>query len=170
MWSKTRQVLESRLADGLKGRVCYHWDVYRMDGKCRTECHVLSIFVDGTCWFHTDQRFWDVKCGVRPEPRDNDIIREFGLVENYWGDTVSEYIHQFLNVLSIDEAIAHDNYFIRLLAVLDARLGKCRIKVLADNIENEPEWFRKWILLRAGRNEIGDCSQMTIATIVHKQV
>ena len=29
MWSKTRQVLESRLADDLKGRVCYHYDVYR---------------------------------------------------------------------------------------------------------------------------------------------
>ena len=63
MWSKTRQVLESRLADELKGRVCYH---------------------------------------------------------------------------------------IRLLAVLDARLGKRRIKALADSIGNEPEWFRKWILLRAG--------------------
>jgi len=85
MWSKTRQILESRLANDLKGRVCYHWDVYRRDGKCRTECHVLSIFVDGTCWFHTDQRFWDVKYGARPEPRDDDIIREFGLVENYWG-------------------------------------------------------------------------------------
>ena len=149
MWSKTRQILESRLANDLKGRVCYHWDVYRRDGKCRTKCHVLSIFVDGTCWFHTDQRFWDVKYGARPEPRDNDIIREFGLVENYWGDTVSEYIHQFLNMLSIDEAIAHDNYFIRLLAVIDARLGKRRIKVLAANLGNEPKWFRKWILLRA---------------------
>ena len=62
---------------------------------------------------------------------------------------MSEYIHQFLNVLSIDEAIAHDNYFIRLLAVIDARLGKRRIKVLAANLGNEPEWFRKWILLRA---------------------
>ena len=31
---------------------------------------------------------------------------------------------------------------------------------------NEPEWFRKWILLRVGRKEIGDCSQMTIATII----
>ncbi len=26
----------------------------------------------------------------------------------------------------------------------------------------------EWILLRAGRKEIEDCSQMTIATIVHK--
>ena len=61
------------------------------------------------------------------------------------GDIVSEYIHQFLNKLSIDEAIAHGNYFIRLLAVLDVRLGKRRIKALADNIDTEPEWFRKWI-------------------------
>ena len=155
MWSKTRQVLENRLADGLKGMVRYHWDVYRMDGKCRTECHVMSIFVDGECWFHTNQRFWDVKYGTRPEPKDNDIIRETGLVENYWGNTVSEYIHQFLNVLSIDEAISHENYFIRLLAVLDARLGKRRIKALADNIDNEPEWFRKWILLREGERTQG---------------
>ena len=153
MWSKTRQILESRVADDLKGRVRYRWDVYRMDGHCPTECHVMSIFVDGECWFHTNQRFWDVKYGSKPEPKDNDIIRETGLVENYWGDTVSKYIHQFLNVLSIDEAIAHDNYFIRLLAVLDARLGRRRIKVLADNIDNEPEWVRKWIMLRAERKE-----------------
>ena len=35
-----------------------------------------------------------------------------------------------------------------------ARLNKywkagSRIRELADNIDNEPEWFRKWILLRA---------------------
>ena len=150
MWSKTRQVLESRLADDLKERVSYQWAVYRRDGKCRTECHVMSVFVDGECWFHTNQRFWRVKYGTRPEPKDNDIIRETGLVENYWGNTVSNYIHQFLNVLSIDEAFSHENYFIRLLAVLDSRLGKRRIKALADNIDNEPEWFRKWIVLRAG--------------------
>ena len=78
-----------------------------------------------------------------------DVIRDKGIVGDGWGSEM-EYIHQFLNVLSIDEAIAHDNYFIRLLAVLDARLGKRRIKALAANIGNEPEWFRKWILLRAG--------------------
>ena len=35
--------------------------------------------------------------------------------------------------------------------VLESRLADGRrIKVLVDNLENEPEWFRKWILLRAG--------------------
>ena len=40
------------------------------------------------------------------------------------------------------------------LAVIDARLGKCRIKALADNIENEPEWLRKWIQLRVGTQKM----------------
>ena len=149
MWSKTKQALESRLVEGLKGRVTYNYAVYRMDGKCPTECQVLSILVDGESWFHTNQRFWIEKYKTRPEPEDNDIIRETGLVENYWGG-VMEHVHQYLNVLSIEEAIAHENYFIRLLAVLDARLGKRKIKELADNVANEPEWFRKWIMLRAG--------------------
>ena len=149
MWSKTKQALESRLAEELKDRVKYNYAVFRRDGKCRTTCQVLSILVDGESWFHTNQRFWDEKYKTRPEPEDNDIIRETGLVENYWGG-VMEFVHQYLNVLSIEESISHENYFIRLLAVLDARLGKRKIKELVDNIDNEPEWFRKWILLRAG--------------------
>ena len=151
MWSKTKQALESRLAEDLKGRVRYTYAVHRRDGKCPTECHVLSILVDGGSWFNTNQRFWIEKYKTRPEPADNDIIRETGLVENYWGGAMA-YVHQYLNVLSIDEAIVHDNYFIRLLAVLDARLGRRRIAKLVDNIDNEPEWFRKWIVLRAGKD------------------
>ena len=85
------------------------------------------------------------------EKSDNDIIRETGLVAGgFWETRVMGYIHEYLNELSIDQAVTHDNYFIRLLAVLDARLGKRKVKALVDNIENEPEWFRKWILLRNG--------------------
>ena len=32
MWSKTRQILESRFAENLKGRVSFHYDVYRTKG------------------------------------------------------------------------------------------------------------------------------------------
>lgn len=59
-----------------------------------------------------------------------------------------KYVHQFLNVLSIDEAISSGNYFIRMLALLNSRLGKRRIRKLAEHVEEEPEWFRKWIMLR----------------------
>ena len=71
-----------------------------------------------------------------------------GLVGNESRFEAPKYIHKYLNELSIDEAFTHDNYFIRLLAVLDSRIGKRRLRPLLDNIENEPEWFRKWIRLR----------------------
>ncbi len=145
MWSKTRQVLESRLAEPLKGRVRYQYDVYRN----AVDQQVMSILVDGEPWFCTNPLFWQEMYKTYPHPKDEEIIMNTGYVGNTSGQAM-EYIHQFLNVLSIDEAISHENYFIRLLAVLDARLGKRRIKALADNIDNEPEWFRKWILLRAG--------------------
>lgn len=155
MWSKTKQALESRLAEGLKGRVSYHYDVYRTK-KCKEKpwwggstMHVLSILVDGTPWFCSNPMFFREKYGKHPMPPDEEIIRETGWVACEWGRPATGYIHQYLNVLSIEEAIAHENYFIRLLAVLDARLGKRKIKELADNVANEPEWFRKWILLRA---------------------
>ena len=155
MWSKTRQVLESRLAENLKGRVRFQYDVYRTK-KCKakpwwwTTSHVLSILVDGTPWFCTNPLFWEEKYRSLPHPGDEDIIRETGFVPCEWRPSATSLIHQYLNVLSIEEAISHGNYFIRLLAVLDARLGKRKIKELVNNIDNEPEWFRKWILLRAG--------------------
>ena len=67
---------------------------------------------------------------------------------NIWGLDAPYYIHYYLNVLSADESLTNDNYFIRLLAILDKRVGKRRLRPLLDNIENEPEWFRKWIRLR----------------------
>ena len=42
MWSKTRQVLESRLAEDLKGRVRYQYDVYRNGYNQQA----MSIMVD----------------------------------------------------------------------------------------------------------------------------
>ena len=41
MWSKTRQVLESRLADDLKERVCYHSDV-----DCRKDGEMIAANVE----------------------------------------------------------------------------------------------------------------------------
>lgn len=161
MWSKTRQALESRLCEELKNRVQFHYDVYRTnkDKEKRwwtSEMRVFSILVDGETWFATNPNYYrelyrlPLVCVATDEFR-NEVIRKFGLVPatewGYSGD-IMLCVHQFLNELSIDQSLTHENYFIRLLALLDGRLGKRRIKALAEDIENEPEWFRKWILLR----------------------
>ena len=154
MWSKTKQVLESRLPEDLKCRVKYGYAVYRDGGS---ECQALSIVVDGETWFCTDPRFWDELYRNTPsdirykDGTDLDIIKCTGYVPNSWGEAM-KYVHQFLNVLSIDEAIASENYFIRMLALLDYRLGKRRIRKIAKHLQDEPEWFRKWIGLRLGKS------------------
>jgi hypothetical protein len=79
------------------------------------------------------------------------IIKRTGYVGNSWGEAM-KYVHDFLNVLSIEESIESDNYFIRMLALLDSRLGKRRIRKMAQYIDQEPEWFRKWIRLRLGES------------------
>lgn len=154
MWSKTKQVLESRLPEDLKGRVKYQYDVYR-DGN--SQIQAFSIIVDGTPWFCTNPKFLDELYNNTPaeirykEGTDLDIIKRTGYVNNSWGEAM-KYVHDFLNVLSIEESIESDNYFIRMLALLNSRLGKRRIRKMAQYIDQEPEWFRKWIRLRLGES------------------
>ena len=151
MWSKTKQVLESRLPEDLKGRVEYGYSVYRNGGS---ECQAMSIIVDGETWFCTNPLFWqEVHYRGDYDDEANKVIRETGHVGNSWGEAM-KYVHQFLNVLSIDEAIASENYFIRMLALLDSRLGKRRIRKLAEHVDEEPEWFRKWIMLRLKTKQV----------------
>jgi len=65
-----------------------------------------------------------------------------------------EMIHNYLNVYTIDKCLNHENYFYRILSVLDRRTGKRKIKSLLENIDSEPEWFRKYINLRADAENI----------------
>ena len=165
MWSKTRQILKERLADSLKGRVDYHYDVYHTN-KCKEkpemyyEMHVMSIIIDGDAWFCTNPNYYDFTYGSNKKTEE-EIIREMGLVGNESRFEAPKYIRQYLNELSIDEAFTHDNYFIRLLALLDGRIGKRRLRPLLDNIDNEPEWFRKWIRLRCEAE--GMCGEQSAA-------
>lgn len=151
MWSKTRQILESKIADKLQGRISYHYDVYRTKKHkdkpdWHTEMHVFSIIVDGDAWFCTNPRFYSSLHRSNGKTEE-EVIRETGFVGCEWGYNAPQYIGKFLS-MSINEAFTHENYFIRLLALLDKRVGKRRLTQLVTSIDNEPEWFRKWILLR----------------------
>ena len=159
MWSKTRKALEERLADSLKGRVYYCYAVYdtARNTPCRgSEFRVFYIRVDGATWLASNPLFFS-KClefeGNCEYATAINVIKTYGMVEtgtSLWGSRtdVTRFIYEYLNVLSFEESLYNDNYFIRLLAVLDRRLGKRRLKALLDNIDSETEWFRKWIRLR----------------------
>ena len=154
MWSKTKWALEQRLADSLKNRVSFSFSVKR---TFYSELHVMYIHVDGDVWFASspnafEEREKRTKVIGNSDTAQIEVVRDTGFVgvgkREYPEYAVTNYIHQYLNVLSADDSLTHDNYFIRLLALLDGRIGKRRLRPLLDNIDNEPEWFRKWIRLR----------------------
>ena len=57
-------------------------------------------------------------------------------------------IDMYVDELTIDEALAATDPIVRLLAVLDRRIGKRRLPALAAAMENEPEWLRFFYQLR----------------------
>ena len=161
MWSKTRKALLERLAPSLKGRIDYHYAVYKHQPlPSLAAFHVLYIRVDQQVWFATNQNFYDEfykkdfdERENSPEAAANEVIRETGFVQtgpDFCNNDALKYIHDYLNVLPYEDCLQSENYFIRLLALLDQRLGKRRLKKIVENIEQEPEWFRKWVRLRVG--------------------
>ena len=160
MWSKTRKALLERLTLSLKGRVDYHYAVYEKSPLPNLATfHVFYIRVDQQVWFATNQNFYDEYYKKNfderensPEKVANEIIRETGFVQtgpDFCDHDALKYIHDYLNVLPYEDSLQSENYFIRLLALLDQRLGKRRLKKIVENIERELEWFRKWVRLRA---------------------
>lgn len=167
MWSKTKQILMDRMADSLKKRVRYNFEVYTTN-KCRwwSETSVFYIYVDGRLWFATNNcdyllkeaeylhenvdkslpyhEYWEAHTKARSAA--SAYASEYGFMDV---DNIMLYIHKYLNVYSVRECLDSGNYILKMLAVLDRRIGKRTVKQLADNISDEPEWFRKFILLRA---------------------
>ncbi|WP_304975276.1 hypothetical protein [uncultured Acetatifactor sp.] len=166
MWSKTKKALMDRMADSLKKRVRYNFEVYTTN-KCRwwSEAPVFYIHVDDALWFATNpQYYWkqteylnkNVDTGLpyheywetraRTLPDADSYASEYGLMEV---DHMMLYIHRYLNVYNVKECLDSGNYILKMLAVLDRRIGKRTIKQLVDDITDEPEWIRKFIVLRA---------------------
>lgn len=59
MWSKTRKALMDRMADSLKKRVRYNFEVYTTK-KCRwwSETPAFYIHVDDELWFATNPQYY----------------------------------------------------------------------------------------------------------------
>ena len=167
MWSKTKKALENRLAECLRDRVYYTFanHTYFYNGSAGGDFEFYPLFyirVDKETWFVTNVKWTekvseyekithDYKKAVDMATKEMGTLDMFGYTK---GDYLMEMVHNYLNVYTIDECMNHDNYFYRILAVLDRRTGKRKIKALLDNIDNEPEWFRKYITLRATAQNI----------------
>lgn len=164
MWSKTKKALMERTADNLKKRVRYNFEVYTTKRR-HSEMAVFYIYVDNELWFATnpndyleEYKYLDkyvnkglphheyraVYNKVRLDAYD--YATEYGLMNV---NRMMLYVHRYLNVYSVKECLDSENYMLKMLAVLNRRIGKRTVGQLVDNISNEPEWFRKFIILCA---------------------
>lgn len=172
MWSKTKKALDDRLAGSLKGRVRYCCEVYTtVKLKWWTETPVFYIYVDEEMWFATNPMYYYDEGSMHGElmnqyPDNMDYWEKFYLTYpeakkmgfRKYGrismDELMKHIHYFLNELSIDEALNSEDYMYLILSILDRRVGKRRIKNLADKIDEYPDWIQKWIRLRAEAEKV----------------
>ena len=132
-----------RTADCLKEHVRYNFEVYTT--SCwGTEMPVFYIYVDDELWFASNpnyhsrnyeyldrnvdknlpyKEYWEAH--RKAEPHAIDYASSYGLMDVH---PMMRFIHEYLNVLSVKECLDSGNYILKMLAVLDRRVGKRTIK------------------------------------------
>lgn len=161
MWCMTRKILEDRPADSLKKRVHYNFTDKHPHPTGRDG--VFYIHVDKKTWFATNPKFFDPQWTVlykmmeglsskdywdaykNEDIANREAVRKTGWVEV---DPAMRYVHEYLNVYGIDDCLSKENYFLYLLAIMDKRAGKRRVKKILAGVDEEPQWIRRFILLR----------------------
>lgn len=156
MWSKTRQILLSKLATSLQGRVNFIKEAYTTKKfKYWSTKYIFRVTVDGKTWFAADMSYHSGLVPTRFLERELLSNRLFARKNPNWSFnddclwSIEEAIHEYLNVLPIEKCLDYGKEFYNILAVLDYRLGKRRLRKMLNEIDNCPDFLYKWILLRA---------------------
>jgi hypothetical protein len=142
-WSKLRSTVESRFAPALGRRVSLHQARYR---HAREELGRVWISIDGrdAASFATPDQWMEVRAEAvrllderdewgttaafeRAEADAREHVRAAGIYSD--AGAIAE-LRAFLS-MPVEEALAAPSPLLRALAVLDARVGKRRLKALA---------------------------------------
>lgn len=180
-WNSVRKMLEEDfLCEKLRGRVQYFFTIYhnapdqygrfaiRVDGK---EIYQANPYNESYCnklvnELHEKEniphRLWDGKEFVFDEEciiiEDKATLMAIadGKADSY---IVINSIMEYINT-PIEKALSSENYVLRMLAVLDRRVGKRTLSKLAEDFMSLPEWLKRFYRLRfivegiqGGKNE-----------------
>lgn len=142
-WSKIKQMLESRFAEELQGRLKVELTKYRK--PTRSENGELFIVLDGSKIFSAAE-FKAIKQSQNKYYRDRDKYHEMGITSEF--DALAD-LTQSLS-WSVDELFEQPNPLLRGLAVADSRFGKRRIRQIAASEESD---FVQAILYARGASD-----------------
>lgn len=153
-WSGIRKKLETEyLARSLRGHIQYYATSYRQspDQEGRAAIRYDGKEIIKGC-------YWNNWMKAHLFPKDEKYERRMRVENVYMDDTAlrlgvfdqrSFYraFEEFDNQ-SIEKSLKSDDLIVRIMAVLDRRVGKRRLLLMKEKMENEPETFREFYAIR----------------------
>lgn len=168
-WSSIRKKLEQDfLCEKLRGRVQYFFTIYH---NAPDQYGRFAVRVDGTEMFHANlyhegeydriasglksthnipAREWNGKTFLHEEENlEQEEAAALLAIENGIATTwdVMAGIHEFL-AQPIQLSLKSSNYIVRMLAILDGRVGKRTLIKLAEYYSYLPQWLKQFYELR----------------------
>lgn len=151
-WSGIRKKLETEyLAESLRGHLQYFAASYS-----RSPDHVgrAAIYLDGkpvisgnyyNYWFRANELPESERFGKAVDcctPTKYEL--ELGMFDQRdFYNAFNEFDNQ-----SIEKSLESENLIVRIFAVVDRRIGKRRLKILCDNISEQPDFVKRFIDIR----------------------
>lgn len=154
-WSGIRKKLEKDyLAQNLRGHIQYYATSYSKspdhEGRAAIRYDGKEI-VKGCYWnnwtkaelFPRDEK-WEGRMSVENAYMD-DVALKLGVFDQRcFYQACEEFDNQ-----GIDKSLISDNLIVRVFAILDRRIGKRRLLLIQETIEDEPETFQVFFAIRA---------------------
>lgn len=160
-WSGIRKRLENEfLAESLRGHIRYYCTTY---SKCPDHEGRAAVLFDGREILKSNYFDYEWRVGRLAEElcsrelgyresytiADNAVIRDGHFDQRAFYAAFEEFSTQ-----SIEDSLNSENALVRMFAVLDRRVGKRRLPELAEKMCGEPEWLKRFYLIRLEAEEI----------------
>lgn len=153
-WSGIRKKLETEyLAQSLRGHIQYYATSYSRspDHEGRAAIRYDGKEIIKGC-------YWNNWMKAHLFPKDEKYERRMRVENAYMDDTALRLgifdqrcfyraFKEFDNQ-SIEKSLESDDLIVRIMAVLDRRVGKRRLLLMKEKMENEPETFREFYAIR----------------------
>ena len=162
-WSGIRKRLEQEfLAESLRGRIQYYAVSY---SKCSDHEGRAAVRFDGreilkgnyfdyekTAYLHErelQKEAPELSRSERWKTARQATLRDGCFDQRDFYSAFREFETQ-----SVEDSLDSENAIVRMFAILDRRVGKRRLKALAERIPDEPEWLQRFYLIRFEAEDI----------------
>ena len=159
-WSGIRSKLEKDyLAESLRGHIQYFATSY---SKCPDHEGRAAIMLDGkeiisggyyNNWSKASEFPHDEKYEKRMEV-ENAYMDNTALSLGVFDQRCFYEAFSIFNNQSIEQSLESDNLIVRIMAILDRRVGKRRLKKIKETIDAEEPVFREFFAIRANAEKI----------------